>query len=260
MNKIKTQKNREICRKLRTDGDSIRLISEKTKLSYTAIRYHIKGINVKTKNFRGGRSGKNGNGGDRLLFDGRVFPHSDDLAYLYGIYLGDGCVSGNKFVLSCGTKHHPYLVQKWSSAMTAVTGKIPKLRHRKQCRCTDIYIYDKFISKRMNVEGGRKTFDCFIPDWILNNIEYSKKCLLGLMESDGGIYHVYKKGGWYWQSQFTSSSSNLIKDIIKIFEMLGIETKTYRGRNGANNIKIGSDGTKKIIDVIGIDKKLEYVY
>lgn len=193
--KVITQKNRKICRKLRTQGDSIRLISKKTKLSYSTVRYHTKGIIVEAVNYCGGLSGKNGNGGKILRFDGKIFKHSEDLAYLYGIYLGDGCISGNKFVLACGTKHHGYLVNKWANAMSVVTGKSPKFRHRKDCLCTDIYIYDKFISKRMNVASGKKTFTCFIPKWILNNVKYSKKCLLGLMESDGGIYHIYRKKG-----------------------------------------------------------------
>jgi biotin operon repressor len=249
--KKKINENKKICRKLRREGKSLGVIAKEIGLSKSAIAYHIKGIKVET-------TIKLSN--NRYLCplekDVIVFTPSDDFAYLFGLYLGDGSIDNKMFQLTCGTIHHEHLVLKWKKAMEKICQREASVLKRKNSKCVDIRIYDKWSALKMGVKSGKKTHTCKIPEWVFEKKSYMKNCLLGLMESDGGIYHIYRRGGWWWEGRYASVSKDLLDGIEVICEKLNIKINFRKGVY----IKFGSEATKKMIDLIKIDKKIEYVY
>jgi hypothetical protein len=253
---------REVCREKRLDGKSIGLIAEEVGIKPSCVRYYVKDIKVETtqkKNWCWSEQRYENLGLKKDDNLPNIIEHNEDFAYLYGVYLGDGSYSGKKFSLSCGLVHHEFLKDKWSNAIHVVFGIHPKIYYGKNC--CEIYFHEKKaergkIGELMSIKSGKKTASCFVPQWIKQDANFSKKCLLGLMESDGSISHIYKKGGWYWQSNFTSVSCELRRDFSEMCHLLGVVTKI----GGENRINIGSKDTKKLISIIGIDKMLEYIY
>lgn len=253
---------KEECRKKRAEGKSIRLVAKELGVSASTVRFHTKDIEVETsQKVQWAWSDKRYKTMGILQRD--RFPdrlkYSNDLAYLFGIYLGDGCYSGSKFILSCGHAH-PQLEKRWVDAVKKGLGVEPHVLPKKGCKSSEIYLYEHKdelgkIGKLMDIENGEKTYTCRVPDWIKRSRSYSLLCLRGLMESDGHIHHCFKKGGWYWASSFCSVSIPLRADVIEMSESIGLSPKE-RG----NNVHFGSKDTQTMMRLIGLDKTIEYVY
>ncbi len=240
-------------RRLRKNGYSIGLIASRVNLPITTIKYHIEDIKVKAKYQL--------QGPNKYLFlpkeKIKPFRPSNSLAYLLGLYLGDGYVGGMTFQISCGTKFHTYLLEKWKNVIERVCRRKISIVKIKKSKCVALRIYDKWIAYKLGVKEGSKTYTCRIPSWIFSQELYMKKCLLGLMETDGGVYYVYKKGYWNWWATFTSASPNLISGVIKICGKLKIPIAKS---SNSRIVRFGQDGTDKLIRMIDLDKCIKYVY
>jgi hypothetical protein len=101
--------HRERCIELRTQGYSLRLIARETGLSQTAVRYHVRGIDVeKPLNVIQREAGTSAT---RLC---QPLPPSEDLAYLIGVISGDGCLyvmpRTCQLIISCDARY-PDLIE-----------------------------------------------------------------------------------------------------------------------------------------------------
>ncbi|MBU1137117.1 hypothetical protein KKD72_01990 [Patescibacteria group bacterium] len=116
---------------------------------------------------------------------------SGDLAELIGVVLGDGHIG--KFprteILSISSNlNNQGFIDRYSRLIESLFDKKPVKAKRKNANCVRIYIYQKNISKRLNIPtGARKDKYIGIPKWIYNNEEYLIRYLRGLYEAEGSF-------------------------------------------------------------------------
>lgn len=113
------------------------------------------------------------------------------LSFLTGIILGDGNLQ--KFPrtellrITLGTDK-PLLWQYTKLVVKKVFNKNPSCLKRTNSNCLDLVLYQKNLSKRLNiVKGARKLKIIKIPAWIKKNKEFLLQLLKGLFEAEGSL-------------------------------------------------------------------------
>ena len=163
---------------------------------------------------------------------------SGPYAYLLGIYLGDGCVSGNgrSWRLSIAQDAaYPGIIASCWAAIEAIAGRPPRLQpDYKGSRC-------------VHVVSGWKQWPCLFPqhgpgrkhsrkielvDWQREIVaQCPGELLRGLIHSDGwrGINRVFVKGRWYEYPRY--QFSNRSDDIRRIFtdtcDLMGVQWRPW---------------------------------
>ena len=117
----------------------------------------------------------------------------EELAYLVGVYLGDGCLVQNSRTelldIACDSKYRN-LIERFASLVNRVFGKPPVLHKDPFSNCVHIRLYGTGISSTLGFEPGPKNRrDLHIPEWIAANENWSRWCLRGLFETDGYMHH-----------------------------------------------------------------------
>lgn len=112
-----------------------------------------------------------------------------DLAELIGAVLGDGYIGAHVRTevlrIACNA-NNPGFIERYSALVETVFDKKPTVKKRKTSDCVDIVIYQKEVAKRLHLKTGAKTHRPFtLPTWIKNDVEYQKRFLRGLFETDG---------------------------------------------------------------------------
>ena len=164
---------------------------------------------------------------------------SPQLAEFIGIVLGDGSIREYQTTISTNAKtDRPYSYY--------IRGIIKKLFGIKLVRITprpknalDITTSSKnlvdFLIKCGLKKGDKIYNQVNIPYWILKNREFSKRCVRGLMDTDGGIFfHKHKTKGIYYRNVglcFTSHSKPLLNSFHKILLDLEINAKSDNVRH-----------------------------
>lgn len=107
--------------------------------------------------------------------------------------------------------------------------------------------------KKMGLPVGNKIQQGIdIPVWIMENDNYARKCLRGMVDTDGSVViHKYKVNGkqcCYRKLQFTSQSPPLIKSAKTIFSKNNILARIdSRGNLRLDSVK----ETSKYFSIIG---------
>lgn len=151
-------------------------------------------------------------------------------AELYGAILGDGCIERyartERLIISFNSKEVEHIAHI-KQIMEGIFKKEPKLRHRKDSQCIDVYIYQKYLSERLNFPTGVKFRHILtIPDWIKQSKLYSIRCLKGLFEADGS-WVIDKKNNTNVIA-LTSVSQSLLKDTYDVLVELGFHPNLYQ--------------------------------
>jgi len=92
-----------------------------------------------------------------------------------------------------------------------------------------------------------------VPDWILNDLEYTSHCLKGLFQTDGSIY----KDREYVMVNFTNLIKPLIDDVFNMMSALGFHPKIQSSIQKNDNIKYVvrlSQNVDSFIDQIKLSK------
>lgn len=151
-------------------------------------------------------------------------------AELCGAILGDGCIEQyartERLIISFNSKELEHIAHI-KNIMEVIFRKEAKLRHRKTSNCTDVYMYQKHISDRINFPVGPKLAHALsIPDWIKENKRYLVRCLKGLFEADGS---------WVIDKKYNtnvialrSASPSLLADVHGILIGLGFHAKLHK--------------------------------
>ena len=149
--------------------------------------------------------------------------YSNELAEFYGTMLGDGCMEKfprtDKITISFNRKEQDHL-QHIFRIIFLLFSKEPKIRVRNNCNCDDLYLYQKNLSERLKFPYGNKLKNnLVIPEWIKNDVVYTKHCLKGLFETDGDWF-IDKK---YDTNviKFTNHSISLLNDLYSVLINLG---------------------------------------
>lgn len=163
---------------------------------------------------------------------------SSILAELYGTILGDGCIEKlprtEKLTISFNRKEQGHIAHV-ERIITKIFHKAPSRRIRTSSQCDDLYLYQNFLSKRLNFPIGTKLeYKLQIPEWIKSKKEYLRECLKGLFETDGDwvVDKKYKTN----VIKFTNHCQTLLDDIYNCLCKLG-----YRPQRRTRDIRLAKN-------------------
>ncbi len=147
----------------------------------------------------------------------------DDLAELIGVVLGDGNISAfprsERLVIACNTQK-PKFSERYATMVEKLFKKKPKVLVSPTSNSTRISIYQKFISKRLDVPAGNRGKISFsIPSWIWNNSDFLIRYLRGLYEAEGS-FCVHKPTSTY-KMLFSNRNPSLLENVFRGVQKLG---------------------------------------
>ncbi len=153
------------------------------------------------------------------------------LAELFGIILGDGSITDTQVKITLNRftdKEYAFFV---ANLVELSFGEEPSKYNRKSVidLCVSGVELVKCLEKMGLKKGNKVVNQVEIPKWIMNNKEYSRACLRGLFDTDGGIYihkHGNEKSRWNnlgWC--FTNYSLPLMVDVKEILMFNGIRPR-----------------------------------
>lgn len=209
--------NKETLLKYISDNLSTREIAKYEGVTQSKVKYWIKKYEIKTKYSAFGkgispkREKQEFNIEDIAIKKDRVYN------YLYGLYLGDGCLYKRKdrnvsTITFSLDKKYPNIIKQCESYLHDLFGKFPYIYHRKNSNSVDVKYTSIIVDKLFLKYGsGKKHMNgIYLPKILVDNIHYD--CLLkGLFHSDGS-YYFNNRSGTYCYS-FTNKSI----DILNIF-------------------------------------------
>lgn len=162
-------------------------------------------------------------------------PESEELAELFGIILGDGhidrIVRGKKTRCYCITivgdfdDDKDYLEKYVSKIFYDLFGEKSKIAYSRFSNSLFLKVHgrnivDFFINKGIK-NGNKKINQQSIPNWILENREYLKRCIRGLIDTDGSIHYI-SKNNRNLRISFTSYIPNLLEGVRSSLLILGL--------------------------------------
>ena len=147
---------------------------------------------------------------------------SPQLAELFGIILGDGGITKNQIRITLNRKTDRDYAGFVRKLMNKVFKEMPSISKRENVlslTLSGIGLVEELERLGLRV-GSKIVHQVAIPSWILENREYSKRCLRGLIDTDGGVYfHKHKIKGIKYVNfglTFTNHSKPLIYGANKI--------------------------------------------
>lgn len=188
------------------------------------------------------------------------FKNKKVLSYIIGVSLGDGNLSNpNKRAvrlrITCDKKY-PRLIENIISEISILLPE-NKVSIIDRDNAVDISCYsnkwEEFLGWKAK-NGSKIKQMVKVPDWIKNNMTYSKECLRGLFQTDGSIYKDRK----YIMVNFTSANYILIRDIKEMLEKIGFNVLIRKVVSKNNKIKYViriSKNVKEFIKIINLWKK-----
>ena len=163
---------------------------------------------------------KNGTPIDRFQFAKPIQrpEHSSRLAEFIGMMLGDGCLnSAFQAALYFNTDTDAQYADCMEALATTLFGVAPR-RHSASARGGELLfsskrLVDYLIQLGFN-RGDKVRKQAGVPSWIVENSEYCRSCLRGLMDTDGSVYSyqhtVYGRSYTHAALCFTNRSYPLL--------------------------------------------------
>lgn len=163
---------------------------------------------------------------------------SVELAELVGILLGDGGIRESQFTITLNSvADRPYSRYVISLINTLFAYK-PTIAQRNNCNALILTTSGVDIVKyllRIGLHIGDKVKQQVgVPKWIKSNPEYSRWCLRGLMDTDGGIftnsYIINGKSYVYPKTNFTNASQPLLQFVYDTLQYNGFHPNNRQPR------------------------------
>ena len=153
----------------------------------------------------------------------KTLERNGDLAELIGVILGDGHIGifprTECLLIFSNTKNKGF-ISRYSYLVEKVFSKKPSIRNLTTSNCTRICIYEKYISKRLNIsKGARLKKRITIPSWILKDREFVLRYLRGLYEAEGN-FSIHKPTYTY-KMFFSNSNRSLERIVYRLVSNLG---------------------------------------
>jgi hypothetical protein len=151
------------------------------------------------------------------------FKKSKELAELIGVVLGDGHIgklARTESLRIVGNASNQGFTDRYANIIEQVFKKKPHVAKRGTSNANNITIYEKNISKRLNIPSGpRAGLDFPVPVWILSKKVYKLSYLRGLYEAEG-CYSVHEPT---YTHKFTFSNRNesLLMNVFTLVSALG---------------------------------------
>ncbi|MDB5245040.1 MAG: hypothetical protein JWN90_145 [Parcubacteria group bacterium] len=163
-------------------------------------------------------------------------PVTTELAEFIGIMIGDGGISSHQVRISL---HHiddreycAYVV----SLIMRLFGIDPAIQHRPTQSVKDIVVSRIELVRYLNSlglpQGNKVRQQIDIPAWIREDVELSRACVRGLIDTDGCVFtHSYVVKGKrysYKKIDFTSASEPLRRSVHELLLAEGMRPRFFR--------------------------------
>jgi DNA-binding transcriptional regulator WhiA len=236
---------------------STRQIAKELNTSYANIRYWMKKYQLNTTEV-GGKPGQ------KLESDQNIYErclemvsrNPKEYSYLFGLYLGDGCVEyvkGNYYSLSIHQdSKYTNLINKHKESILNFFGRNPYILTRSNCTVIRTGGSDiKFLFPKFGI--GRKHLNkVILPKILIDNMDYLS-LVEGLFQSDGSYYYDNHNKKYFYN--FTNKSIDIIEIFKTCLDNLSIGYTTYEKKDGkfVVNIRKKSD-VDRMIYLVGTKK------
>ena len=183
------------------------------------------------------------------------------LAYVVGVTLGDGNLSrpngrATRLRVTCDSKY-VHVKEEIIGALSTLFPK-NKVSIVKGPRETyfNISLYSNNLDDLMPWkvgEGSKMKQTAHVPTWILDDREYMKNALRGLIQTDGSIYQ--DRG--YLMLNFTSIIEPLAQDVLNMMNALGFYPRISKTLQKSGNVKYTvrlARNVQSFIEVLGVKK------
>lgn len=152
------------------------------------------------------------------------FVKNENLAELIGVVLGDGHIEKfprtERLIISSNSKNVGF-VKRYANIVEQLFEKKPLCMKSIDKNCIRISVYEKFISKRLNIPcGNRKEFDAIIPNWILKEERFILAYLRGLYEAEGS-FCIHKPTCTY-KIFFSNKNNSLLNNVFYLLKRFGL--------------------------------------
>lgn len=245
---------KEVIQNLVDKNYSTRQIAKELNCSFSNIRYWMKKYQLKTTDI-GGKAGK------KIESDIDIYnrcldfvtKHPSEYSYLFGLYLGDGCVEyvkGNFHVLSIHQdSKYINLINKHKESIINIFGKPPYIFNRGNCTIIRVGgSHVKFLFPKFGV-GMKHLNKITLPKILLDNIDYLN-LMKGLFQADGSYYldrHAKK-----YCFNFVNKSLDIIEIFKFCLDKLSIGCTIYKRKSDIYCLSVRRKSeVSKLLDLIG---------
>lgn len=170
-----------------------------------------------------------------MFFNVQDLNYDEKFALLYGIMLGDGCLSlvngkTKSVVITCSFDDDLLFFQKIvSPLLKEFRGKSTNIKFRKDCRAiefnfSDCKLFDLISSRGFPV--GKKGPNLIIPDIFYKN-NLLKFIVQGFFATDGSLVLTKNPNKFYPRIEGNGISRGLISQISSYLNQIGLEGKLY---------------------------------
>jgi len=181
---------------------------------------------------------------------------SSILAEFIGIVLGDGAVTEYQVKISTNSKTDKLYAYYICSIVSALFGLTSTVSLRKK-NAPEVVISSKnlveFLAKYGLKKGNKIKQMTDVPKWIFKHKKFAKKCLRGLVDTDGGIYyHNHTTKGIKYRHMglcYTSNSAPLLNSAEKMFLISGI--KDIKNNKKNRLFLYGKEKVGKYLESVG---------
>lgn len=153
--------------------------------------------------------------------------HSEGVAELCGVLLGDGGITNYQITVSLDRVTDREYVDFVSGLIHELIGEKPSLNPRQ--RVMNIRVSGANLVEALEgmglVRGDKIVNQVRIPQWIRDNKKYARACVRGLFDTDGSLYRHRKIQRTYMGWNFVSMSLPLLTDVATILSEHGIQAK-----------------------------------
>ncbi|MBS3155010.1 hypothetical protein J4404_00755 [Candidatus Woesearchaeota archaeon] len=155
-----------------------------------------------------------------------------ELAEFIGIILGDGSIYKNTLNITFDKRNTSY-IEYVNNLFEEIFNLKFKKRINPKKNEAHLYYYNKNLIERL-VKLGLKRGDKIksqvgIPSWIKNSKLYSKRCIKGLIDTDGCIYFCKREKHIY--IKFTNFNQQLLNDFKEVTKNLGYSFAKANNKN-----------------------------
>ena len=194
--------------------------------------------------------------------------NKSDLAEIFGIMLGDGnlYIKGDAYQIRIsGHKNddRPYLVDYVKPLFERTFGvKVYEKFHNTRNEmfiCVNSRKVAEILMQNGFKSGRKKTNSASIPKWIKANKSYAKRCVRGLVDTDGFVYPI-RLGYKYPRIGFVSGIPTLREDFSSIIGSLGFHVSkwTLRKSGWTSEKSVGQCTISRREDVMKFYKEIKF--
>ena len=165
--------------------------------------------------------------------------YKTSLSYIVGVSLGDGNLSNPngravRLRITCDKKY-PKIIKNITKELSKIlpNNKISLIDRK---NCIDISCYSNKLENLLGwkaLSGSKEKQKVSVPKWILKEKVFIKKCLCGLLQTDGSIYMDRK----YKYVNFTTIIPSLLKDTSNMLNAIGYKHNIQKSKQPNNKIK-----------------------